>query len=223
MSLMSSFYTVNMASKFLNMMGINTRDFTEPIKECLISAKNEFLMSVASNVAPETINDFVTKKVEVDTNLSMTEINERTELVDKFTSIVETAGSTGVNGETNKLENITEAILASPDEWGQILVSANVTPEVLDNMASAIENGESISDDLVNIACGAATGAVVDMVEKYSNTDEQQTENEYEPLSSPEESMENTDVSLAEKRGAQAAEIYDTSSYASNESLYGFD
>lgn len=168
MSLMNSYFKVNMASKFLDMLGINTAEFVEPIKECLAKAKDEFLVSVASNMPADSINEFVTNKVEVDTNLSEAEIAERTEVVDKFKEVIETAGSTATEDGANKLSNITDAIDSAPDEWGQILSTANVTPEVLDNMATAIENGESISSDLVNIAYGAATGAVVDMAEKFS-------------------------------------------------------
>ena len=168
MSLMNSYFKINMASKFLDMLGINTAEFVEPIKECLAKAKDEFLVSVASNMPADSINEFVTNKVEVDTNLSEAEIAERIEVVDKFKEVIETAGSTATEDGANKLSNITDAIDSAPDEWGQILSTANVTPEVLDNMATAIENGESISSDLVNIAYGAATGAVVDMAEKFS-------------------------------------------------------
>lgn len=169
-------------------------------------------MYVAGNMPAESINNVVTKNVEVDANLSVEEIEKRTELVEQFKEVIDVAG-----GDSDKLSNITQAIESSPDEWGQILSNANVTPDTLSNMATAIENGESISGDLVNLSYGAITGAVSSLADKYSNKEETaESTIEGQEMSADEketnESSATFDEAKANKFAAQATSILDVPS-----------
>lgn len=189
-------------TSLLEKMGIDVKAMKEKMAEKL----QDFATDVVSKVPEEKINAKLAN-VEVDANLTADEQIEREQKVETFKEIV-----TAVGGEENKFENITAAVDAEPEKWGQLM--KDVPSDALENMQTSIENGEKVNAmDVVKLAYGTTSGAVSDFVDKYADKEpaaETEAQSEGESKESGDKQSESHTMSQEDKIN-KATSYLDTS------------
>ena len=189
-------------TSLLEKMGIDVKAMKEKMTEKL----QDFATDVVSKVPEEKINAKLAN-VEVDANLTAEEQAEREQKVETFKEIV-----TAVGGEENKFENITAAVDAEPEKWGQVM--KDVPSDALENMQTSIENGEKVNAmDVVKLAYGTTSGAVSDFVDKYADKEpaaETEAQSEGESKESGDKQSESHTMSQEDKIN-KATSYLDTS------------
>lgn len=189
-------------TSLLEKMGVDVKAMKEKMAEKL----QDFATDVVSKVPEEKINAKLAN-VEVDANLTADEQIEREQKVETFKEIV-----TAVGGEENKFENITAAVDAEPEKWGQLM--KDVPSDALENMQTSIENGEKVNAmDVVKLAYGTTSGAVSDFVDKYADKEpgaETEAQSEGESKESGDKQSESHTMSQEDKIN-KATSYLDTS------------
>lgn len=151
--------TVYFGTTLLEKMGVDVDGLRDKFTEMV----QGYATNIVNNIEPETINARLAE-IEIDADLTPEEIEARNQTLESFKAVIDAAG-----GEENNYQNIIDAIDQDPERWGQVLVNAHVDAEVLANMQTSIENGESVTWDLVKLAYGSTSGAFGDFTEKYAD------------------------------------------------------
>lgn len=151
--------TVYFGTTLLEKMGVDVDGLRDKFTEMV----QGYATNIVNNIEPETINARLAE-IEIDADLTPEEIEARNQTLESFKAVIDAAG-----GEENNYQNIIDAIDQDPERWGQVLVNAHVDAEVLANMQTSIENGESVTWDLVKLAYGSTSGAFCDFTEKYAD------------------------------------------------------